>query len=66
MPGDLDAAGRRARGASPGSASAATFGVLVGGFVAMRDERLSKPGRWTDSTGVPIDAPPEIETISSP
>jgi len=45
---------------------AATFGVLVGAFVSMRDERLSKPGQWTDSTGAPIDAPPEIETISSP
>jgi len=45
---------------------AATFGVLVGAVVAMRDERLSKPGRWTDSTGAPVDEPPEIETISSP
>ena len=44
----------------------ATFGVLIGAFVSMRDERLSKPGRWTDPTGVPVDKPPEIETISSP
>ena len=44
----------------------ATFGVFAGSLIAMRDERLSKPGRWTDSTGVPIDAPPEIEVISSP
>jgi hypothetical protein len=44
----------------------ATIGVCVGSVVAMRDERLSKPGKWTDSTGVPIDAPPEVEIISSP
>jgi hypothetical protein len=65
MPGDLDAAGAE-RAAFAWVGLAATFGVLVSSLVAMRDERLSKPGRWTDSTGVPIDAPPEIETISSP
>ncbi len=65
MPGDLDAAGAE-RAAFAWVGLAATFGVLVGSLVSMRDERLSKPGRWTDSTGVPVDAPPEIETISSP
>ena len=65
MPGNLDAAGAdRAGFAWVGLAAA--FGVFVGSLVAMRDERLSKPGRPTDSTGVPVDAPPEIETISLP
>ena len=44
----------------------AAWGVFVGALVAMRDERLSKPGRPTDSTGVPVDAPPEIETLPAP
>jgi hypothetical protein len=65
MPGDLDAAGAE-RAVFAWVGVAATFGVLGGGMVAMRDERLSKPGQWTDATGVPIDAPPEIEVISSP
>jgi len=65
MPGDLDAAGAE-RAAFAWVGLLATFGVVVGGFVAMRDERLSKPGRPTDSTGLPIEAQPEIETISSP
>ncbi len=65
MPGDLDAAGaERATFAWVGLL--ATLGVLVGGFVSMRDERLSKPGRPTDPTGVPVEAPPDVETISSP
>ena len=65
MPGDLDAAGAE-RAAFAWVGLAATFGVLAGALVAMRDERLSKPGEWTDATGAPIEAPPEIETISSP
>lgn len=41
--------------------------ALVGGsMLAMRDERLSSPGRLTDSTGVPISAAPEIETLPAP
>jgi hypothetical protein len=44
----------------------ATLGVFVGALVAMRDERLSEPGRPTDPTGVPVDAPPEIETLPAP
>ncbi len=40
--------------------------VVVGCMVAMRDERLSSPGRLTDSTGVPVSAPPEIETLPAP
>lgn len=44
----------------------AVFGVLAGAIVAMRDERLSREGELTDATGVPTEAPPEIETIPAP
>jgi hypothetical protein len=43
---------------------ASTFGILFGLLAAMRDERLSKPGEPTDSTGVRIDAHPPIEQLS--
>ena len=42
---------------------ASTFGILFGLLAAMRDERLSKPGEPTDSTGVRIDAHPPIEQL---
>ena len=45
---------------------AAAIGVLAGAVIAMRDERLSKRGQPTDATGVPVDAPPEIETLPAP
>jgi hypothetical protein len=45
---------------------AATFAVLAGILIAMRDERLSKPGQPTDQTGVPVDAPPAIEKLPAP
>jgi hypothetical protein len=45
---------------------AATLGVLAGVLVAMRDERLSKPGQPTDQTGMPVDAPPAIEKLPAP
>lgn len=45
---------------------AAVFGVLVGCVIAMRDERLSRPGERTDATGLPIAEAPEIEVIPSP
>jgi len=45
---------------------AATWGVLVGVLVGMRDERLSKPGRLTDSTGVPVERPVEVEKLPAP
>ena len=61
IPGDLS--DRRA-GLWLGLLGAA--GVLVGSLVAMRDERLSTPGRLTDTTGVPVDAAPEIETLPAP
>jgi hypothetical protein len=45
---------------------AAGLALTLGCMVAMRDERLSRPGEWTDSTGAPIAAPPEIETLPAP
>lgn len=44
----------------------ATLGVFAGCLVAMRDERLSKPERPTDATGVPVERQPEIETLPAP
>ena len=65
LPGDLDAAGA-GRAAFLWIGVAAALGVLAGALIAMRDERLSRPGRHTDATGVPVDAPPEIETLPAP
>jgi hypothetical protein len=47
-------------------ALATTLGVVVGGLTAMRDERLTRNGRHTDLTGVPVAAPREIETLPAP
>jgi hypothetical protein len=47
-------------------ALAAALGVAAGALLAMRDERLSPPGRHTDPTGRPVPPPPDIETISAP
>jgi hypothetical protein len=44
----------------------AALAVPIAALVAMRDERVSAPGRPTDTTGVPIDTQPEIETLSVP
>lgn len=44
----------------------ATLGVLGGLLVAMRDERLSRPGRPTDATGVPVDRPIQPERLPAP
>jgi hypothetical protein len=44
----------------------ATLGILVGLLLAMRDERLSRPGRLTDATGVPVAEPPHVERLPSP
>jgi hypothetical protein len=44
----------------------AALGVTAGGAIAMRDERLSPPGRHTDLMGRPVPAPPEIEPIPAP
>lgn len=43
-----------------------TLGIVVGGVLAMRDERLSTSGRHTDLTGRPVPQPPELDTIPAP
>jgi hypothetical protein len=47
-------------------ALACVLGLMTGAAFAMRDERLSPPGRHTDHTGRPAAPPPEIETIPAP
>jgi len=44
----------------------AALGVFAGSLLAMRDERLSKPGRPTDPTGRPVASVPEVERVSAP
>ena len=44
----------------------ATLGVLAGDLIAMRDERLSKPGQPTDQTGVPVAQPLQAEKLPGP
>jgi hypothetical protein len=45
---------------------AGAAGVLVGGVLSMRHERLSKPGRPTDATGRPAPPPTGVEHIPAP
>jgi hypothetical protein len=45
---------------------AAALGVFVMAVVAIRDERLSPPGRHTDMTGRPVPPPAEIELLPPP
>jgi hypothetical protein len=45
---------------------AAAVGISVGGWIAVREERLSPPGRSTDATGRPAPPPPEIEPLPPP
>ena len=47
-------------------ALAATLGVAAGCLVAMRDERLTREGRHTDLTGVPVAQQLEVETLPPP
>ena len=47
-------------------ALAGAVGIAVGGALAMRDERLSPPGRYVDATGRPVPKPPEIEPHPAP
>jgi hypothetical protein len=47
-------------------ALAGSLGIVVGGAFAMRDERLSPPGRHTDASGRPTAGPPEIEALPAP
>jgi hypothetical protein len=44
----------------------ATTGIVAGGALSMRDERLSPPGRHTDLSGRPTAPPPEIEPLRAP
>jgi hypothetical protein len=44
----------------------AAIGIVVGSGFAMRDERLSPPGRHTDLTGRPGPPPPVIEPLAAP
>jgi hypothetical protein len=59
-----DGAGGREWALWLGLAGAA--GIVVGAAVAMRDERLSPPGRHTDLTGRPAPAPAQPEPIPPP
>jgi hypothetical protein len=45
---------------------AGAVGLSAGALVAIRDERLSPPGKHTDMTGRPSPPPPEIEAIPPP
>ena len=47
-------------------ALAASVAIVVGGWLAMHDERLSRPGQPTDLTGRPGPPPPEIEVLPAP
>jgi hypothetical protein len=47
-------------------ALAGSLGIVAGGVLAMRDERLSPPGRHTDLTGRPAPPPAEVDTIPAP
>jgi hypothetical protein len=42
------------------------IGIAAGGWISMRDERLSPDGAHTDLTGRPTPAPPEVERIPAP
>jgi hypothetical protein len=45
---------------------AGAAGVAAGGLSAMRDERLPRPGRRTDHTGLPAPPPAPVETLPAP
>jgi hypothetical protein len=47
-------------------ALAGAVGSAAGGWLTIRDERLSAPGRTTDATGRPAAPPDEIEPIAPP
>ncbi len=44
----------------------AALGLTAGSFLAMRDERLSRPGQTTDTTGRPAPPPPEVDPLPPP
>jgi hypothetical protein len=45
---------------------AGALGIEAGGWIAMRDQRLSKPGRPTDLSGRPIPERLEVERLPAP
>jgi hypothetical protein len=47
-------------------ALAAAGAMTVGAWIAVRDERLSRPGESTDVTGRPAPPPPEVDAIPPP
>ena len=48
------------------AALASTAVVLIGAWVAMRDERLSEGDRLTDLTGRPVASAQEVEALPAP
>jgi hypothetical protein len=59
-----DGADQRAWGLWVGLAGAAA--IVVGGWIAMRDQRVSPSGKWTDSSGRPSARPPDVEITTLP
>jgi phosphatidylglycerophosphate synthase len=59
-----DGAGAREWGLWLGLAGA--LGILVGGLIALRDDRRVSPDRYTDLSGRPAPAPRELEAIPAP
>ena len=47
-------------------ALAGVLGIVVSATISMRDERLSPSGSYTDATGRPVSAPPEIQLLPAP
>ncbi|HEX2231912.1 MAG TPA: hypothetical protein VHG69_00925 [Thermoleophilaceae bacterium] len=45
---------------------AGVVAVNAGAWIAMRDQRLSKPGRPTDLSGRPVPDHPEVEQVPAP
>jgi hypothetical protein len=45
---------------------AGALGVAAAGWISMRDQRLSRPGRPTDLTGRPVAEPAEVELLPPP
>ena len=57
-----------ASGVEPGAwlGFVAAGAIVAGGWIAMRDERLSTPDRATDLTGAPNPEAPAIESLRAP
>jgi hypothetical protein len=47
-------------------ALAGALGIAAGGWISLRDQRISRPGRPTDLTGRPVAEPAEIEVLPPP